>query len=109
MSTKVIDIKEFSTTPYGRYPTDGADNGETFRNRFLEPAFRAQGVDKIIVKLDSVQEGYEYGSSFLEESFGGLVRVSKIPAEEVLNKLVIETKYEDYILEINEYITRAGK
>jgi hypothetical protein len=109
MSIHIIDIKDFSQTPYGRYPSDGQDNGETFRNKFLEPAMKNPNISKIIVKLDSVQEGYEYGSSFLEESFGGLVRACKIPASEVLSKIEIETKYEDYIIEIKTYIERAGK
>ncbi|WP_282876692.1 STAS-like domain-containing protein [Pseudomonas peli] len=109
MSIITIDIKDFSKTPYGRYQSDGPDNGETFRNKFLEPALRNPNINKIIVKLDSVQEGYEYGSSFLEESFGGLVRICKIPAKEVLDKIEIETKYEDYKIEIKTYIERAGK
>ncbi|NHC09799.1 STAS-like domain-containing protein [Stutzerimonas degradans] len=108
MTTKFIDMKNFSLTPYGRYPIDGTDNGETFRKQFLEPAFRDPEVEKVIVNLDSVQEGYEYGSSFLEESFGGLVRSSGIAADIVLNKLEIRTAFEDYIQEINEYIKRAA-
>lgn len=109
MSTKIIDMKDFSLTPYGRYPIDGTDNAETFRSKFLEPAFKDQNIEKIIINLDSVQEGYEYGSSFLEESFGGLVRISGIPADTVIKKLEIRTAFKDYILEINEYIKRAAQ
>lgn len=107
MTTEIIDIKNFSRTPYGRYPSDGTDNGETFRIKYLEPAFKNPTIEKVIVKLDSVQEGYEYGSSFLEESFGGLVRVSKIPAKLILDKLIIDTIFKDYEIEIKEYIRRA--
>ncbi|WP_157999798.1 STAS-like domain-containing protein [Stutzerimonas stutzeri] len=108
MTVKYIDMQKFSLTPYGRYPKDGTDNGETFRKQFLEPAFRDPEIDKVIVNLDSVQDGYEYGSSFLEESFGGLVRSSGIPAEVVFRKLEIKTIFIDYIQEINEYIKRAA-
>lgn len=108
MSIKVVDIKDFSLTPYGRYPTDGPDNGQVFRTKYLLPAFTDPTVDKVTVMLDSVSSGYEYGSSFLEEAFGGLVRVEGIPAVEVLRKLSIVTKFSDYISEIEMYIERAS-
>lgn len=109
MSTVVIDMKEFSPTPYGRYVTDGPNNGESFRIKFLAPALKDPAVDKVVVKLDSVKPGYEYGSSFLEESFGGLIRVSGLPIDLVLDKLELETKYEDYKLEIRNYLKKAAK
>ena len=107
MSTKIIDMKVFSSTPYGRYPSDGPDSGQRFRTEYLMPAFTDQAVDKVVVKLDSVSNGYEYGSSFLEEAFGGLVRKEGLKSEEVLAKLEIDTKFSDYISEIEIYIKRA--
>lgn len=65
-----IDIgHDFSDVPAGRFPADGPFNGETFRKKFLVPALRLG--ERVVVELDNT-EGY--GSSFLEEAFGGLIR-----------------------------------
>lgn len=109
MSNKIIDIKDFSMTPYGRYPSDGPDNGQVFRTKFLLPAFQDPDVDTVTVKLDSVSSGYEYGSSFLEEAFGGLVRDEGIPVADVLKRLEVVTKFSDYVAEIEMYIERAAQ
>jgi len=65
-----IDIaSEFSVTPAGRFYSDGPDSGERFREEFLVPALRSP--EPITIKIDGTAG---YGSSFLEEAFGGLVR-----------------------------------
>lgn len=109
MKTVTIDMKQFSKAPFGRYAEDGPWNGEAFRETLLYPALADPEVDKVIVKLDSVVPGYEYGSSFLEEAFGGLVRVRKLNSTNVLARLKIETKNTDYAFEINTYISEADK
>lgn len=107
MTDKTIDMKEFSKTPYGRYDSDGKFNGEAFRKKFLIPALN-EGYERVFVNLDSVEKGYEYGSSFLEESFAGLIRYEGLTAKD-LSRIIIKTKHEDYILEIKSYIDRAEK
>ncbi|MGY2338467.1 STAS-like domain-containing protein [Pseudomonas sp. SDO5532_S415] len=107
MNIVTIDMKSFSRAPFGRYSDDGTGNGEAFRKKFLLQPFSDPTVDRVVVKLDSVTPGYEYGSSFLEEAFGGLVRVEKLNSEEVLRKLQVETKNTDYIMEIKSYILEA--
>lgn len=109
MTIEEVDMKTFSATPYGRYSTDGPSNGETFRVDRLKPLLINPEVDEVRVYLDSVRPGYEYGSSFLEESFGGLIRVENIPYEVIMKKLKIITTHEDYKLEIDGYIERAAK
>lgn len=65
----MIDIaRDFSDIPGGRFPSDGPYNGQDFRDRFLAPALEQGQVE---VVMDNT-EGF--GSSFLEEAFGGLVR-----------------------------------
>jgi len=104
MSTKVINIADdFSTKPYGRYPEDGDFNGERFRNEFLIPAIRDN--EKVIVDLDGTRG---YGSSFLDEAFGGLIRESVFSFDEVKRKLEIKSKFESYIEEITSYIQEAN-
>ena len=68
--------KEFTETPGARYKTQGAYSGEEFRDNILYPKFieSIKNNEKLVVNLDG---GYGYGSSFLEEAFGGLVRKLK--------------------------------
>ena len=70
MSDFLINLAEdFHPEPYGRYRADGDGNAESFREEHLIPAIREH--DHVVVDLG----GYNYyGSSFLEEVFGGLVR-----------------------------------
>jgi len=109
MTIEEVDMKTFSATPYGRYSTDGPSNGETFRTKRLTPLLKNPEVEEVRVYLDSVRPGYEYGSSFLEESFGGLIRVEKISYDLIMKKLRIITSHEDYKLEIDGYLKKAAK
>jgi hypothetical protein len=80
---KEIDIgRDFSETPAGRFPSDGEFNGEAFRKILLVPALKRGGVVRVI--LDNT-EGY--GSSFLEEAFGGLIRLEGFDKDDVLARL----------------------
>ncbi|MBF8774093.1 STAS-like domain-containing protein [Pseudomonas fulva] len=99
-----ISVGEFSKTPYGRYDRDGKYNASAFRDSKLAPAFKDPSILKVNVYLDTVEDGYEYGSSFLEEAFVGLVRKCEISVDDVKRKLNIITTHKDYILEINEYL-----
>lgn len=108
MSIIDIDMKTFSPTPFGRYKADGPKSGEVFRSMYLVQAFKDPNVERVVVHLDSVAPGYEYSSSFLEEVFGGLVRVEGISMATVHRKLEIDTEHEDYKIEIKNYIKRAA-
>lgn len=67
---KIIDIsRDFSNVPAGRHRADGDFSGEIFRDKLLAPALRQY--ERVQVVLDNT-EGF--GSSFLEEAFGGLIR-----------------------------------
>lgn len=82
---------DYSDTPVGRFPEDGEFNGTKFREKYLRPALTAE--DKVQVDIDGV-EGY--GSSFLEEAFGGLVRKGHFTATELKKKLEISYQDEDF-------------
>ena len=78
-----IDIgKEFSDVPAGRFPEDGEFNGEKFRKTVLVPALNKGGNVEVI--LDNT-EGF--GSSFLEEAFGGLIRKEGFAKHDILLRL----------------------
>ena len=99
---KVIDFTRF---PAPRLKSLGPGSGEEFREDYLIPNIDRYGKE-LQVSLDGAMG---YGSSFLDESFGGLIRKG-IDAEIVLyiveNNLICS---EDPSLkdEIVEYIKEA--
>lgn len=105
---KTINIaKDYSDTPLGRYKDDGQFSGERFRDEFLIPALN--GGEKVCVVIDDV-EGY--GSSFLEEAFGGLVREGHFTSEELKKKLELSLKDRDFEVYRNliwKYISEAKR
>lgn len=105
---KIINIAhDFAAEPYGRYLEDGDTNGTRFREDFLVPALNSK--EQIIIVLDST-EGY--GSSFLDEAFGGLVRINGFEPNELHEKIeFISEDDPSLITEIWEYIdtTKIGK
>ena len=68
-----LSVAEHVRAPGFRLIADGPSSGEWFRNDVLAPALRdaIRGHEKLTVVLDGVAG---YGTSFLEEAFGGLVR-----------------------------------
>ncbi|MFN4277750.1 MAG: STAS-like domain-containing protein [Ferrovibrio sp.] len=105
--TTIAIAKDFSDVPAGRYKKDGAFSGEQFRDDLLRP--RLQSSETVEVILDDV-EGY--GSSFLEEAFGGLVRVAGFTPDELHKKLKLVARtapYRVYVTEIWDYIDSAKK
>jgi len=98
MQTKMISIaKDFSTTPAGRHAKFHPASGEAFRDSILLPALR-QGV--VTVDLDGTAG---YGSSFLEEAFGGLIR-NGLAAETVRQRLKLKSSMTVYSDRIWRYI-----
>lgn len=94
--------KEFSRYPAGRNTKDGPFSGELFRKKFLEPNLKVH--DELIIELDGARG---YGSSFLEEAFGGLVRAG-YSIEDLKKRLTIRAANESLAVEIFDYIERAG-
>jgi hypothetical protein len=105
---KTISIgSDFSETPIGRYPSDGGFSGERFRDEILVPLLQSN--DKVEVVIDDV-EGY--GSSFLEEAFGGIVRRRAFDENQLKKNLVIslnDPDFEFYRKLIWRYIAEAQK
>jgi STAS-like domain of unknown function (DUF4325) len=101
MSNVVNVARDFTRFPSGRYKRNGSTSGEEFRQRFLESNIREGKLTT--VELDGT---IGYGSSFLEEAFGGLVR--SLPQNKDIHRLLI-FKSENSALkeEIAEYINDA--
>ncbi len=101
--TATISIAEdFSPSPAGRFRSDGPFPGEAFRDDFLLPKLKDS--DQILILLDGTSG---YGSSFLEEAFGGLVRKG-FKESELRRKLRFESSRPSYETRIWNYIHAAG-
>jgi pantothenate kinase-related protein Tda10 len=77
--------KSFSKYPAGRYESDGDFSGERLR-KIIDSKLRES--EPLIVDIIGT-EGF--GSSFLEEAFGGLIRSGEWTLEDLKSKLQIKS------------------
>ncbi|MGM9508576.1 STAS-like domain-containing protein [Larkinella sp. GY13] len=108
MKQLIVNIaKEFTKTPGPRYIWEGEFSGELFRQKILTDKFH-QAVDQnstLVVQLDGTAG---YGTSFLEEVFGGLAREEGI--KKVQKYLEVISNDEPYLKDdILEYVREAEK
>lgn len=98
---------DFTTAPGPRHISEGKFSGELFRRDVLLPMVRkAQSANEVLtVDLDGTSG---YATSFLEESFGGLIREDDLPLES-LNSILKFTSNEepDLLAEIHHYMKEA--
>ena len=107
MSKSVMKIniaKDFSKNPAGRYISDGKYSGESFLKNLLIPAITTH--DLVELDFTGVRG---YGSSFLEEAFGGLIRETNMDLKEFMDKITIVTQDPFLVPEINSYVSDAKK
>lgn len=106
---KIIRVAEYAPAPGGRFISDGLFSGEWFRDEVLRPAL-AEAIkedDTLCVELDGAAG---YGSSFLEEAFGGLIRNQQFPRAEIERHLSVVAKtrlYKPYQGLVERYIREA--
>jgi hypothetical protein len=104
---KINISTDFSPTPGPRYITEGKYSGEMFRQKLLFPLVNNAIInDKIFeVNLDGTAG---YATSFLEESFGGLIRIHHLPYDKIVKLMVLISEEEDYLIDdIHEYLNDA--
>lgn len=99
---KINVAKDFSKNPSGRYVKDGRTSGEAFLKNMLLPAIKTY--DIVELNFDGVRG---YGSSFLEEAFGGLIRETKMSIKEFFERVTIITKDPLLKIEIKQYLEDA--
>jgi STAS-like domain of unknown function (DUF4325) len=99
--SKLNIARDFSKFPAGRYTTDGPFPGETFRLLLVD----ALGRGPVTVVFDDT---FGYGSSFLEEAFGGLVRLCGFSASDLHSRMTIETGDPSLSEEVWSYIDSAS-
>lgn len=95
--------KDFTRFPSGRFRRNGETSGEAFRQDFLERPI-SDG-KKVVVQFDGT---IGYGSSFLEEAFGGLVRALNMKASKLNSLLTLESSDQILIDEVLSYIEDAS-
>lgn len=102
---------QFHNDPSGRYYTDGDGSGEEFREEVLRPLLACKNIKKITINISRNVEGY--GSSFLVEAFGGLIKYGYFKSEFVKEKIDLSIDDDDlddysfYKDRILEYIKTA--
>lgn len=99
---------DFSDTPGPRYIAEGPFSGEKFREDILYPKLKEviDKNEKLVVDLDGTQG---YGTSFLEESFGGLIRNNSLPIAVINQHIEVISKEEPYLInDIEEYLNAAA-
>jgi len=95
--------KQFTETPGPRYKTQGQWSGEAFRELLVEWLSKH---DDVCVDLDGTAG---YGSSFIDETFGGLVRSCGFNAADVLRRVTIKSDDDPtYKAEAIQAIEEAG-
>jgi hypothetical protein len=100
---KTVSVaRNFTRFPSGRHKAKGSTSGEEFRQTFLEPALRSG--ERIEVDLDGT---LGYGSSFLEEAFGGLVRSLELAPDRLFDLLTIKSEDPLIIQEVRNYVLEA--
>jgi hypothetical protein len=95
--------RDFTEAPGGRFYSDGDWSGEKFREEFLWPALTKYG--RVRVDLAGTQG---YGSSFLEEAFGGIVRKHQHEMKDIASRIELIPAASVYVKEAFSYLHDAG-
>ncbi len=95
--------RQFSPHPGPRYRHQGPDSGEALRKKLVK--LLEDNPDSILfVDLDGTSG---FGSSFLDEAFGGLVRDEGY-TKDILKRFKFKSEIDpSYIIEIRESVERA--
>lgn len=102
--SKINIARDFTQYPTGRLRANGRGSGEQFRDEYLLPEL--QNGNDVSVEFDGARG---YPASFLEEAFGGLIRLG-ISKEEILSHLSLTSKsasYDAYVMLAWDYIMQA--
>lgn len=100
-------VTDFSKTPGVRYKDEGPYSGEEFRKEILFPMCKKALNNNCQLKI-YLDGTAGLGTSFLEESFGGLIRENNLDYLSLIKILdFVSEENPDYIEEIKEYMKDA--
>lgn len=95
--------RHFSPTPGPRFSRQGPYSGESLRAKLVKLLDESDAI--VTVDLDGTRG---FGSSFLDEAFGGLVRSEHKAKNDILRRFKFKSTVDpSYIAEILESIQRA--
>lgn len=95
---KVYKIStEFSKTPGPRSICEGEFSGELFRIEHLVPEF-AKAISEDYILVIDLDGTAGYGTSFLEEAFGGLIRNNKYSLSQIQKHIIFISNEESYLI-----------
>lgn len=100
---------QFSKTPGGRFRKNGPYSGEEFRDDVLRDLLGTaiRNGEQLTIVLDGTAG---YPSSFLEEAFGGLIRLRLFSSDEVRQHLRLradDPTYKSYLIDAKKYMEQA--
>lgn len=94
--------RDYTPHPGPRYERQGKFSGERFRKMLVDALKKAQ---RLVVDLDGTSG---FGSSFLDEAFGGLVRYEGMSREEVRSRVIVKSAMDEtYAAEVKEAVDLA--
>ena len=102
---KINIAEDFSRMPGARHASEGEFSGDEFRDNILYPKYveACNKNEKLLVILDGC---YGYATSFLEESFGGLVR--RLKQKGILERIDLVSEEDESLIElIQQYVEEA--
>lgn len=100
-------VKDFSRTPSARVAKEGKFPGTDLRDK-ITPLIK-QAIEENRTFLIDLDGASGYGTSFLEEVFGGLIRVEHFKYSDLKTCLLIKSDEEPELIdEIWEYIEDAN-
>ncbi|MBE6119211.1 MAG: DUF4325 domain-containing protein [Erysipelotrichaceae bacterium] len=98
--------RDFTKTPGGRFKKEGKHSGQEFRDTILIPEYEKAVENNEVLRVN-LDGGYGYGSSFLEESFGGLVRkFGKVDADKIE---IVSEEEPQLVNDIKQYIADENR
>ncbi len=101
-------VKDFSYTPGPRNKREGDFSAELFLETILEPIFKRMDADKDLKLEINLNGTLGYGTSFLEEIFGGTARNRGV--DFVRNRIEITSNEEPWLKdEIKGYVDDVEK
>ena len=99
---KILNVRDYTLDPFGRYRTDGDGNGEEYRVDYIVPELKLG--NKLIINLDGIDE---FGSSFLVEAFANLIRKEDFTYEYIKKMVIFECEDKEVINEIQYYLNEV--
>lgn len=103
---KIINVaSDFSIIPSGRQLSDGSATGQHFYNILVEQLSNLKPNETLTINFDGVLTA---GSSFLDESFAGLIRQKILTKKEFFSKILIEAnEHPEIKAKIIKYVENA--